>query len=184
MATAVVHYTAAAVTDRGRKRPSNEDAFGFSVEAGVYVVCDGMGGAAAGEVASSLAVDEVLRMVTHRGDDDNIPLVTAAEKAIYAANEAIYSRAQRNQRLSGMGTTLVVMAAKESHVWVLNIGDSRCYRYRQGRAGTTHAGPLAGRRTGEDGPHDPGRGAPLAVAKCHHPGARYSVSGYSGCFRV
>jgi protein phosphatase len=133
LATAVVHYTAAAVTDRGRKRPSNEDAFGFSVEAGVYVVCDGMGGAAAGEVASSLAVDEVLRMVTHRGDDDNIPLVTAAEKAIYAANEAIYSRAQRNQRLSGMGTTLVVMAAKESHVWVLNIGDSRCYRYRQGR---------------------------------------------------
>src|SRR6476646_5423703 len=133
LATAVVHYTAAAVTDRGRKRPSNEDAFGFSVEAGVYVVCDGMGGAAAGEVASSLAVDEVLRMVTHRGDDDQIPLVTAAEKAINAANEAIYSRAQRNQRLSGMGTTLVVMAAKESHVWVLNIGDSRCYRYRQGR---------------------------------------------------
>ena len=62
LATAVVHYTAAAVTDRGRKRPSNEDAFGFSVEAGVYVVCDGMGGAAAGEIASTLAVDEVLRL--------------------------------------------------------------------------------------------------------------------------
>ena len=50
MATAVVHYTAAAVTDRGRKRPSNEDAFGFSVEHGVYVVCDGMGGAEAGHL--------------------------------------------------------------------------------------------------------------------------------------
>ena len=133
MATAVVHYTAAAVTDRGRKRPSNEDAFGFSVEAGVYVVCDGMGGAAAGEIASNLAVDEVLRLVSRRGEDGDTPLVTAAEKAIYAANEAIYSRAQRNQRLNGMGTTLVAMAAEERRVWVLNIGDSRCYRYRQGR---------------------------------------------------
>ena len=71
LATAVVHYTAAAVTDRGRKRPSNEDAFGFSVEAGVYVVCDGMGGAAAGEIASNLAVDEVLRLVSNRGGDDH-----------------------------------------------------------------------------------------------------------------
>ncbi len=133
MATAVVHYTAAAVTDRGRKRPSNEDAFGFSVEAGVYVVCDGMGGAAAGEVASTLAVDEVLRLLESRAEDGPRPLLTVAEEAVCAANEAIYSRALRNHRLSGMGTTLVVMAAQERHVWVLNIGDSRCYRLRNGR---------------------------------------------------
>jgi PPM family protein phosphatase len=132
LATAVVHYTAAAVTDRGRKRPSNEDAFGFSVEAGVFVVCDGMGGAAAGEVASTLAVDEVLRVLKRRGQDSESQLPSAAERAIHAANEAIYSRSQRNQRLSGMGTTLVVMAAEESQVWVLNIGDSRCYRLRNG----------------------------------------------------
>jgi serine/threonine protein phosphatase PrpC len=133
LATAVVRYTAAAVSDRGRKRPSNEDAYGFSVEAGVYLVCDGMGGAAAGEVASTIAVDEVLRLLTQRNPDNGTPLPDAAKRAVCAANEAIFSRAQRNHRLSGMGTTLVVLATRERQVWVLNIGDSRCYRLRQGQ---------------------------------------------------
>ena len=132
MATAVVRYTAAALTDRGRKRPSNEDAFGFSVEDGVYVVCDGMGGAAAGEIASSIAVDEVLNNLTSRNGHD-APLPVLAEKAVGAANAAIFSRAQRNQRLSGMGTTLVALVAEERRVWVLNVGDSRCYRLRNGQ---------------------------------------------------
>ncbi len=135
MTTAVLHYTAAAVTDRGRKRPSNEDAFGFSVEQGVYLVCDGMGGAAAGEVASSLAVDELLRLLGRRAADDRaataMPLL--AEEAIGAANEAIFSRAQRNEKLSGMGTTLVGLLVEERRVWVVNIGDSRCYRLRNRR---------------------------------------------------
>jgi protein phosphatase len=130
LATAVVRYTAAAVSDRGRKRPSNEDAFGFSVEAGVYIVCDGMGGAAAGEIASSLAVGEVLRLLRDRDPNNGTALPAAAEDAISVANEAIYSRALRNHRLSGMGTTLVALATREHHVWVLNIGDSRCYRLR------------------------------------------------------
>jgi serine/threonine protein phosphatase PrpC len=132
LATAVVRFTAAAVTDRGRKRPSNEDAFGFSVEDGVYVVCDGMGGAAAGEIASSVAVDEVLHQLTSRGET-GVPLPERAEKAVCAANDAIFSRAQRNYRLSGMGTTLVALVVEERHVWVLNVGDSRCYRHRNGR---------------------------------------------------
>jgi protein phosphatase len=130
--TAVLRFTAAALTDRGRKRPSNEDAFGFSVEHGVYVVCDGMGGAAAGEIASSIAVDEVLRELSERSEA-GVPLPQVAEKAVCLANEAIYSRAQRNPRLSGMGTTLVALVADERHVWVLNVGDSRCYRLRNGR---------------------------------------------------
>ena len=132
MSLAVVRYTAVAASDRGRKRPSNEDAYGFSIEAGVYVVCDGMGGAAAGEVASTIAVDEVLRLLTHRGEEKGIQLPQAAENAICEANEAIFSRAQRNHRLSGMGTTLVALATQDRRVWVLNIGDSRCYRLRQG----------------------------------------------------
>lgn len=131
MATAVVRYSAAASTDRGRKRSSNEDAFGYSAEDGVFVVCDGMGGAAGGEVASSIAVDEVLHFLTRR--DRNAPLPSQAEDAVCAANTAIYSRAQRNPRLSGMGTTLVSVVVENSHVWVLNVGDSRCYRLRAGR---------------------------------------------------
>ncbi len=133
MTTAVLRYTAAATTDRGRKRTSNEDAFGYSVEHGVFVVCDGMGGAAAGEIASSLAIDEVLRLVTERRDTERnlsesgvIPQIAAA--AVDAANEAIHSRAQRNARLSGMGTTMVGILAEESRLWIVNVGDSRCYR--------------------------------------------------------
>jgi protein phosphatase len=134
LATAVVNYTAAAVTDRGRKRTSNEDAFGFSVENGVFVVCDGMGGAAAGEIASSIAVDEVLRFLSGRSKSQStshaVPAPEVAEKAICEANHAIFSRSQRNSRLSGMGTTLVGLVVEERSVWVINIGDSRCYRLR------------------------------------------------------
>jgi protein phosphatase len=134
LALAAQHYTAAAITDRGRKRPSNEDAFAFSVEHGAYVVCDGMGGAAAGEIASSLAVGEVLRLLEGRavGQDgaEAAPPQLAAEQAIHAANEAIFCRAERDDKLSGMGTTLVVLVTEERHVWVLNVGDSRCYRLR------------------------------------------------------
>jgi protein phosphatase len=135
-------YTAAAATDRGRKRPSNEDAFGISEENGVYLVCDGMGGAAAGEIASSLAVDEVMRRLggrTRRRAESGAGIVTetgappiqqVATNAITAANEAIFARSQRNYKLSGMGTTLVGLVVEDEHVWVLNIGDSRCYRLR------------------------------------------------------
>ncbi|MGO8933376.1 MAG: Stp1/IreP family PP2C-type Ser/Thr phosphatase [Terracidiphilus sp.] len=131
MATAVVHYTAAALTDRGRKRPSNEDAFGYSIEHGVYVVCDGMGGAAAGEVASSVAVAEVMQLLTNRPGAN--PLPADAEQAVAAANEAIFSRSQRSEKLNGMGTTLVALLAEERHAWMLNVGDSRGYRLRNSK---------------------------------------------------
>ena len=131
MATALVHYTAAAASDLGRKRSSNEDSLGYSVERGVYVVCDGMGGAAAGEIASSLAVDELMRLLA--GSSAPASPRTEAERAVAAANKAIYSRAQRNHKLSGMGTTMVMLLAEDRRVWVFNIGDSRAYRLRDSR---------------------------------------------------
>jgi protein phosphatase len=135
LSTAVLHYTAAAVTDRGRKRPSNEDAFGFSVEDGIYLVCDGMGGAAGGEVASSIAVDEMLRLLSSRSECGDLAsqMPRLVEDAICATNEAIFSRSQRNLNLSGMGTTLVGLLVEERRVWAINVGDSRCYRMRKRR---------------------------------------------------
>lgn len=132
MSTTLVHYSAAAASDRGRKRPSNEDAFAYSVEHGVYLVCDGMGGAAAGEIASSLAVDETLNHLSRRigSGVETESLAQLAEEAIIIANEAIYKRAERNYRLSGMGTTLVGLIVDERRVLVFNVGDSRCYLLR------------------------------------------------------
>jgi protein phosphatase len=118
------------MTNRGRKRSSNEDAFGYSIEHGIYVVCDGMGGAAGGEIASSIAIEEVLRILSQRGPETPLPKI--AEDAVDVANRAIFARAQHNPRLNGMGTTLVALLVEEARVWVLNVGDSRCYRLRQG----------------------------------------------------
>jgi protein phosphatase len=130
LATAVVHFTASAVSDRGSKRPTNEDAYGYSVEHGVYIVCDGMGGAAAGEIASSLAVEEVMAQLVRRTGSGPAMMPQLGEQAICAGNKAIFSRSQRNPKLSGMGTTLVSMVAEDRRVWVINVGDSRCYRLR------------------------------------------------------
>jgi protein phosphatase len=131
LASVVAHYSASALTDRGLKRPSNEDAFGLSVEHGVYVVCDGMGGAAAGEVASTLAVAEVMQWLTQRPRTSPLPIEAA--EAIAAANEAIFSRSQRNQKLNGMGTTLVALLVEDRRAWMVNVGDSRGYRLRGSR---------------------------------------------------
>lgn len=130
MGTALVHYTAAAASDKGRKRPSNQDAVGYSIEHGIYVLCDGMGGAAGGEVASSTAVTEIMNRLTHR--DVGTPVLSAAQAAIHAANHAIFSRAERVRKLRGMGTTMVALVVDEYRAWVLNIGDSRCYLLRDG----------------------------------------------------
>lgn len=136
MATAVAQYTAAALTDRGRKRTSNEDAFGYSIEDGVYLVCDGMGGAAAGEVASSLAIEEVLRLVAlHRPQEGSEPLSAEAlaQESARSANQLIHERSTRNPRLRGMGTTLVGILTGDRVACIFHVGDSRCYRLRSGK---------------------------------------------------
>ena len=121
----------ALVTDTGRVRNMNEDCGGAIAEHGVFVVCDGMGGAAAGEVASQLARDTFLSSIAgSAGAGREVP--ARLEEAVRLANQAVHRQAQRTRSLRGMGTTLVSVLFEGSAVWVAHVGDSRCYRLRNG----------------------------------------------------
>jgi protein phosphatase len=119
--------TAAGVTDRGRVRHANEDFFVMRPEAGAFVVCDGMGGAAAGETASHLAAETAAVAMAKKK-----PGPAAIREAVRLANSAVYERARQDRRLEGMGTTLVALSVSGSAAWVGHVGDSRCYRWRAG----------------------------------------------------
>jgi serine/threonine protein phosphatase PrpC len=137
-------YLAAAASHKGRVRTANEDSFGICAEEGLFVVCDGMGGAAAGEVASRVAVDAVLKSLcgprkpvsareTDPGlVDDESEMPGLLRDAVSDANHLVFSQAANDSRLHGMGTTLVALLVQEYKVWVAHVGDSRCYRFRAG----------------------------------------------------
>jgi protein phosphatase len=99
-------------THVGRVRKTNEDTCAASPEAGAFVVCDGMGGAAAGEVASRLAADTFLGHMTPHGDRSTPRTATPdvrLQAAIEAANDAVFRRARKSPDMRGMGTTLVAL---------------------------------------------------------------------------
>lgn len=118
---------AAGITDRGRMRSANEDFFVMRPEAGAFVVCDGMGGAAAGETASHLAAETAAAALAKAK-----PGPAAIREAVRLANSAVYERARQDRRLEGMGTTLVALSVGGKAAWVGHVGDSRCYRWRAG----------------------------------------------------
>jgi PPM family protein phosphatase len=120
-------WTAAGVTDRGRVRHANEDFFVMHSETGAFVVCDGMGGAAAGETASHLAAETALAALARSQPGED-----AIRDAVRLANSAVYERAQQDRRLEGMGTTLVAFSVGDGTAWLGHVGDSRCYRWRSG----------------------------------------------------
>jgi protein phosphatase len=115
---------ACALTDPGRVRSANQDAFRIVPDLGLYLLADGMGGARAGERASELAVDtvaEVLRKSPHR---DAAALLSAVEDA----NERVFHESRRDPRFEGMGTTLVAaLETQENDVAIASVGDSRAY---------------------------------------------------------
>lgn len=121
-------------SDIGKARKDNQDSFAYSVsdakKLAFAVVCDGMGGAAAGNLASRLALEEFTECI--RNSDyknlSNEQLCAILETAANAANKAVHDRAEADRELHGMGTTLVAAVATNTKVAVINIGDSRAYK--------------------------------------------------------
>src|ERR1700733_11707532 len=98
------HLIYAMLTHRGRVRQGNEDTCAASPESGAYVVCDGMGGAAAGEIASNLAADTFLAHLVPPPKPE-----VRLNAAIQAANHTVYQQSRQSAKLAGMGTTLVAL---------------------------------------------------------------------------
>lgn len=120
------------ISDPGLIRATNEDFFLERPDAGVFAVADGMGGHAAGEVASRLAVDTV---ESHLTTDAGAASPDTVAAAIASANNAILEAASRDPARAGMGTTLTVAVLHPggSHCTVGHVGDSRLYRLRHGQ---------------------------------------------------
>src|SRR5215469_3518304 len=124
-----LQFDVAALSDIVDRRANDEDSFGYDLETKLFVVCDGMGGSAGGEVASQKAVGCALR--TYR-ELSYAPLdqEQRLHSAISSANQAIWSRSQQDQTLRGMGTTLVAASVFGNRVLIGNVGDSRAYFLR------------------------------------------------------
>ncbi len=136
-----MHPRSAAKTDVGMKRTLNEDAFLADDELGIYLVADGMGGHAAGEVASAEAVATAYGMVKQARDSlrklasplDEIQARAARrlmESAIQAATYMVYTLAELDREKSGMGTTITGMLVLGGQAVIAQVGDSRIYRIR------------------------------------------------------
>lgn len=158
-----------AITDPGCVRPQNQDVYQveqLDKNALLCVVCDGMGGARSGNIASSLASDVFCRDVVERYRTDMAQeqidaMLLAAGKL---ANYMVFDQSQQSEAFLGMGTTLVAALVRGRHATVLNVGDSRAYRI--GRAGiqrVTRDHSLIelmisrGELTAEEARHYPGR---------------------------
>ncbi|MDR3752344.1 MAG: Stp1/IreP family PP2C-type Ser/Thr phosphatase [Terracidiphilus sp.] len=128
---AAVKIEVVAESDVGCVRTNNEDSFGYDLETRLFVVCDGMGGVAAGEMASGTAVRELVEHFA-REPIAGASLEERLQKSIFSANHAVYTMAQGNEELRGMGTTLVAACLEGQRLVIGNVGDSRAYFIRNG----------------------------------------------------
>ncbi len=130
------------LTDVGRVRKVNQDAFSVHNNLQIWVLADGMGGHAGGEIASQIAVETIPKEVQSQfSSQPTRPLPPSAigpilEGAIESANQAIREQASQNQAIQGMGTTIVVVAITPTpsgpQAIVAHAGDSRVYLFRKG----------------------------------------------------
>jgi len=128
-------------TDVGCVRTNNEDNFGFDSRHGIFVVCDGMGGQAAGEVASKMGVDILLDYFRNHASDvgkqslngqDGSSGAQSLANAIQLANKTIFQAGQKQNGRNGMGSTVVAALVRGNSLAIAHVGDSRIYLVRQG----------------------------------------------------
>jgi serine/threonine protein phosphatase PrpC len=135
--TATYSLDFAAATDIGCHRGNNEDSFGYDAEQHLYVVCDGMGGSAAGEVASGMAVRALIETfeslaIQAANNGQELPVEQRLLYSIHEANRIVRSASEVNPELHNMGTTLVCACLNEHRIIIGNVGDSRAYLVRNG----------------------------------------------------
>jgi len=139
-----VELSAYGQSDTGKRRPHNEDSILVDDEVQLYVVADGMGGHAAGEVASATAV-EILRQelkaqstliksyISDSSYEVREQILKATESAIQKACATVFKEGQENKKRHGMGTTLSLMLLSGSGAFIAHVGDSRVYLLREGQ---------------------------------------------------
>jgi protein phosphatase len=130
-----VHLAVAARTDVGRIRKGNEDSLHASANdyRGLFIVADGMGGHAAGEVASEMAVEIVSRDLSDLNDLDAPDAHGRVARALRDANRAVYERTRTERDKLGMGSTVSALLLSENKYIVGHVGDSRIYIVREGQ---------------------------------------------------
>ncbi len=122
------------ITDRGVVRTQNQDGYYLNVPSegvAVGVVCDGMGGAKAGNIASMIAVETFVDTLQTLNGDPDLPPPAVLSRAAEASNEAVFRRASSDPDCFGMGTTMVAVLVADQTAYLLNIGDSRAYHINQ-----------------------------------------------------
>ncbi|HNJ40523.1 MAG TPA: protein phosphatase 2C domain-containing protein [Acidobacteriota bacterium] len=120
----------ACICDRGLRRSANQDRAWADLDHRVFAVCDGVGGSQGGEIASQTAI-ETLQDAFYT-PDNNPPLIRL-ERAVYYANRDIFEMAARDVHLAGMATTIVVLYLEGKTAYIGHAGDSRIYRFFQGK---------------------------------------------------
>jgi protein phosphatase len=123
-----IRIQAAAESNLGRVRQTNEDAFGFDLDLGLFVVCDGVGGRQAGEIASRLAVDSLLDTFSRQADS-NIG-GDLLHRAIQRVNRILLDASEVEPLYAGMSTTVVAMHFDGRRMTIGHIGDTRAYLLR------------------------------------------------------
>ena len=124
-------FDAWVLSDKGRRRESNQDSVLINAELGVFIVADGMGGHSGGEVASALAVVSAEEVFKDPECLERSPREVITKAYEQASHKIFDKAAKENPELAGMGTTMVRCYIRTNHIYIGNVGDSRCYLFKK-----------------------------------------------------